>query len=67
MLIRPIYADEMGLLPWGLSRILGISVYLDIPADTAWWAAIAGVVLVAAGAILVAFGGRRRRVVVAGG
>jgi hypothetical protein len=59
--------DEMGLLPWGLSRILGISVYLDIPADTAWWAAIAGVVLVAAGAILVAFGGRRRRVVVAGG
>ena len=26
----------MGLLPWGLARILGITVYLDIPADTAW-------------------------------
>jgi hypothetical protein len=48
--------DEMALLPWGLSRILGISVYLDIPADTAWWAAIAGVVLVAVGAAIVALG-----------
>ena len=26
--------DQMALLPWGLSRILGITVYLDIPADT---------------------------------
>ena len=32
----------MGLLPWGLSRILGITVYLDIPADTAWSAAGGG-------------------------
>jgi hypothetical protein len=53
--------DEMGLLPWGLSRILGISVYLDIPADTAWWAAIAGLVLVVVGAILVVVGGLARR------
>ena len=53
--------DEMGLLPWGLSRILGISVYLDIPADTAWWAAIAGLVLVVVGAILVVVGGLGRR------
>ena len=56
--------DEMALLPWGLSRILGISVYLDIPADTAWWAAIAGVVLVVVGAAVVALGalvGRARR------
>ena len=44
--------DEMALLPWGLSRILGISVYLDIPADTAWWAAAAGVVLVVVGALV---------------
>lgn len=42
----------MGLLPWGLSRILGITVYLDIPADTAWVGAAAGVVLVAAGVLL---------------
>ncbi|MGZ8804859.1 MAG: hypothetical protein ACXWZG_06115, partial [Microbacterium sp.] len=26
-----IWNDEMGLLPWGLARILGITVYLDIP------------------------------------
>jgi TRAP-type C4-dicarboxylate transport system permease small subunit len=51
--------DEMGLLPWGLSRILGISVYLDIPADTAWWAAIAGVVLAVLGVLLVLIGSRR--------
>ena len=51
----------MGLLPWGLSRILGISVYLDIPADTAWWVAIAGLVLVVVGAILVVVGGLGRR------
>ncbi|MDR6905304.1 hypothetical protein J2X63_000990 [Agromyces sp. 3263] len=58
--------DEMGLLPWGLSRILGISVYLDIPADTAWWAAIAGGVLVVVGLLLVLLGLRRRRARVAG-
>ena len=51
--------DQVGLLPWGLSRILGISVYLDIPADTAWWAAAAGGVLVVIGALL-ALPGRRR-------
>ena len=34
-----VWNDEMGLLPWGLARILGITVYLDIPADTAWFAA----------------------------
>ncbi len=26
-----VWNDEMGLLPWGLARILGITVYLDIP------------------------------------
>ncbi len=39
----------MGLLPWGLARILGITVYLDIPADTAAWAAVFGAVLAAIG------------------
>jgi hypothetical protein len=47
-----VWNDEMGLLPWGLARILGITVYLDIPADTAWVAAVAGVVLVVAGVLL---------------
>ena len=35
----------MGLLPWGLSRILGITVYLEIPLDTPWFAAAFGAVL----------------------
>lgn len=51
--------DEMALLPWGLSRILGISVYLDIPADTAWWAAAVGGVLLVIGGLLALLGGRR--------
>ena len=54
--------DEMGLLPWGLSRILGITVYLDIPVDTAWVAAAAGAVLVVLG-MLLALPGRRPRAV----
>lgn len=54
-----VWNDEMALLPWGLSRILGISVYLDIPADTAWWAAAVGGLLVVAGALLAVPGGRR--------
>jgi len=44
--------DQMALLPWGLSRILGITVYLDVPADTAWYAAAAGAVLAIAGTAL---------------
>ena len=44
--------DEMGLLPWGLARILGITVYLDIPAETAAVAAIAGVVIAVIGILL---------------
>ena len=49
----------MALLPWGLSRILGITVYLDIPADSAWWAALVGVVVAGLGAVLA--GARRGR------
>jgi hypothetical protein len=44
--------DQMALLPWGLSRILGITVYLGIPADAAWWAALVGAILTVAGAAL---------------
>ncbi|MGW8481819.1 hypothetical protein ACWGJP_01675 [Microbacterium sp. NPDC055903] len=44
--------DELGVLPWGLSRILGITVYLDVPADAAWAAAAAGAVLFAVGLAL---------------
>ncbi|WP_375385435.1 hypothetical protein [uncultured Microbacterium sp.] len=44
--------DQLGLLPWGLARILGITVYLDIPADTAWWAAAFGAILLVIGILL---------------
>ena len=52
--------DQVGLLPWGLSRILGITVYLGIPGDTAWWVAGFGAVLLLAGLAL-ALPGRRHR------
>ncbi|UJP10530.1 hypothetical protein L2X99_02230 [Microbacterium sp. KUDC0406] len=54
-----VWNDEMGLLPWGLARILGITAYLDIPADTPWIAAAFAAVLLVAGALL-ALPGRRR-------
>ncbi len=44
--------DEMGLLPWGLARILGITVYLDIPGDTAWYAAGFGAIICVIGVLL---------------
>ncbi|HWI31735.1 MAG TPA: hypothetical protein VNT50_09590 [Microbacterium sp.] len=51
--------DQIGLLPWGLSRILGITVYLDIPPDAAWWAAGLGALIAVAG-VLLALPGRRQ-------
>ncbi len=47
-----VWNDQMGLLPWGLSRILGITVYLDIPASSALYAAGFGCVLLVAGLAL---------------
>ena len=44
--------DQLGLLPWGLARILGITVYLDIPAATPWYAAVFGLVLAVVGVAL---------------
>ena len=58
-----VWNDEVGLLPWGLSRILGITVYLDIPVDTAWIAAAFGAVIAVLGALLAV--PWRRRVVAA--
>lgn len=51
--------DQMGLLPWGLARILGITTYLEIPADTAWYAAGFALLLALVGLAL-AVPGRRR-------
>ncbi|MEV0005115.1 hypothetical protein AB0H28_22915 [Micromonospora sp. NPDC050980] len=47
-----VWNDQMALLPWGLSRILGITVYLGIPTGLPGHAAGVGVALVAAGALL---------------
>jgi hypothetical protein len=44
--------DQMALLPWGLHRILGITVYLEIPTEIPLFATIAGLVLVVAGAAM---------------
>jgi len=47
-----VWNDEMGLLPWGLARILGITTYLDIPDATPWAAAAFAAVLLVAGVLL---------------
>jgi hypothetical protein len=57
----------MGLLPWGLARILGLTTYLEIPSDTAWWAAAVGAVLFVIGVLLALRWGRGRTGVPAGG
>ncbi|GAA1928206.1 hypothetical protein GCM10009775_20340 [Microbacterium aoyamense] len=55
-----IWNDELGLLPWGLARILGITTYLEIPDATAWYGAGFAAVLVVAG-VLLALPKRRAR------
>jgi hypothetical protein len=47
-----LWNDQLALLPWGLSRILGITVYLEIPATLPLYATAFGGVLVVAGAAL---------------
>ncbi|MBD8023668.1 hypothetical protein [Microbacterium gallinarum] len=47
-----LWNDEMGLLPWGLARILGITTYLEIPPETPWIAAAVGGALVVVGLLL---------------
>lgn len=54
-----LWNDEMGLLPWGLARILGITTYLEIPPETPWIAAAFGAVLFVVG-LLLALPWRRR-------
>jgi hypothetical protein len=44
--------DQLALLPWGLHRILGITVYLSIPTSIPRYATIAGAVLTLAGLAL---------------
>lgn len=51
--------DEMALLPWGLSRILGITTYLGIPLSVPWWLVGAGAFLLVAAAVVGLPRGRR--------
>lgn len=44
--------DQLALLPWGLSRILGITVYLGIPVALPWYLAGLGGLLVVAALVL---------------
>lgn len=44
--------DQMGLLPGGLSRILGITVHLGIPPSTPWVLCGVGAVLLVVGVLL---------------
>ncbi|SCF26935.1 Glycosyl hydrolase family 67 C-terminus [Micromonospora echinospora] len=54
-----VWNDQLALLPWGLSRILGITVHLGIPTGLPGYAAGVGAALAAAGLLLSL--GRRRQ------
>ncbi|GAA3764187.1 hypothetical protein GCM10022240_15640 [Microbacterium kribbense] len=47
-----VWDDRSGLMPWGLARILSITLRLRIPDDAVWWAAGIGLVILLAGASL---------------
>lgn len=54
-----VWNDQMALLPWGLSRILGITVYLGIPTWLPAALAVVGVVVAVVGVVLALLGRRR--------
>jgi hypothetical protein len=47
-----VWNDQVGLLPWGLARILGITTYLEIPEASAWVAFGVGAALTVVGVLL---------------
>ena len=53
-----IWNDQMALLPWGLSRILGITVYLGIPTWLPAALAVVGLVVAVVGGGLALLGRR---------
>ncbi|UOE42556.1 hypothetical protein [Agromyces larvae] len=44
--------DELGMLPWGVARILGVTTALELPASTGWFAAGFGTLLAVVGVLL---------------
>ncbi|MEV4466218.1 hypothetical protein AB0J51_21655 [Micromonospora echinofusca] len=47
-----VWNDQLALMHWGLSRILGITVHLGVPAQLPAYTAAAGAALAAAGLLL---------------
>ena len=47
-----LWNDEMGLLLWGLARVLGLTTHADIPPAAPWIAAGVGVVVALLGVFL---------------
>nr|WP_260173327.1 hypothetical protein [Nocardioides albus] len=47
-----VWNDQMALIPWGLSRILGITVHLGIPTSLPWFAVACGAAAALAGLAL---------------
>lgn len=47
-----VWNDQMALIPWGLSRILGITVHLGIPTSLPWYAAGCGAAVALVGVAL---------------
>ncbi|QFG22816.1 hypothetical protein [Actinomadura sp. WMMB 499] len=50
--------DQMALLPWGLSRILGITTHLGVPEALPLWVAATGAALMLGGTALTLRPGR---------
>ncbi|MEI7055875.1 hypothetical protein WBG06_08680, partial [Nocardioides sp. CCNWLW239] len=46
-----VWNDQMALIPWGLSRILGITVHLGIPTSLPWYAAGCGAAVALVGVV----------------
>ncbi|MGY4645542.1 hypothetical protein [Cellulomonas sp. URHB0016] len=56
-----VWNDQMALLPWGLSRILGITVYLGIPTSLPGALTVVGLTVAVGGAGLALLGRRGAR------
>jgi hypothetical protein len=47
-----VWDDRAGLLPWGLERIVAVTLRLDIPDTAVWWVAVSGLVVLVTGALM---------------
>jgi hypothetical protein len=56
-----VWNDQLALLPWGLARILGFTVYLSIPTSIPAFVAVAGGLAIVLGVGLDRGAGQLRR------